>query len=74
MGNTLAAIRAGASQIDASARGLGAGAGNCPIEALVAACDKSRIATGIDVPAVALAAEQLAALVPESLPALDRSA
>ncbi len=73
VGNTLAAIQAGASHVDASARGLGAGAGNCATEALIAACDKSDIATGVSVPAIAAASEEVAALVPESLPTLDRS-
>jgi 4-hydroxy 2-oxovalerate aldolase len=60
-GNTLAAIEAGAQHVDASARGLGAGAGNCAIEALVAACDKLDIQTGIDVLRIANVAEDLVA-------------
>ncbi|MDH4118892.1 MAG: 4-hydroxy-2-oxovalerate aldolase, partial [Acidimicrobiia bacterium] len=35
-------------QIDGCTTGLGAGAGNCPTEILVAACEKSGISTGID--------------------------
>src|SRR5262249_16806167 len=46
--NTVAAIRAGATQVDGCARGLGAGSGNTPTEALVAVCDKLDIRTGID--------------------------
>lgn len=46
--NTIAAIRAGAVQVDASARRFGAGAGNTPTEALVAVCDKLGIRTGVD--------------------------
>lgn len=47
--NSIAAIEAGASRVDAAAAGLGAGAGNTPLEVLVAVCDRMGIATGIDV-------------------------
>ncbi len=47
--NSLAAIAAGAGRIDAATAGLGAGAGNTPLEVLVAVCDRMGIATGIDV-------------------------
>ena len=46
--NTIAAIRAGAVQVDASTRRFGAGAGNTPTEALVAVCHKLGIRTGVD--------------------------
>ena len=46
--NSLAALEEGVDQIDGCTTGLGAGAGNCPTEILVAACEKSGIATGID--------------------------
>lgn len=46
--NTIAAIRAGAVQVDASTRRFGAGAGNAPTEALVAVCAKLGIRTGVD--------------------------
>lgn len=46
--NSILAIRAGAEQIDASVRRLGAGAGNTPLEALVAVCERLGIPTGID--------------------------
>ena len=47
--NSIAAIEAGASRIDAAAAGLGAGAGNTPMEVLVAVCDRMGIHTGVDV-------------------------
>ena len=46
--NSIAAIAAGASRIDASVAGLGAGAGNTPMEVLVAVCDRMGIVTGAD--------------------------
>ncbi|MBM7599213.1 4-hydroxy 2-oxovalerate aldolase [Virgibacillus halotolerans] len=48
MGNTLAAIEAGATRIDGSIRCLGAGAGNTQTEVLVAVLEKMGIQTGID--------------------------
>lgn len=46
--NSLAALEEGVDQIDGCTTGLGAGAGNCPTEALIATCEKSGIATGVD--------------------------
>ncbi|MCZ7532718.1 MAG: 4-hydroxy-2-oxovalerate aldolase [Acidimicrobiia bacterium] len=46
--NSLAAIGEGIDQVDGCLIGLGAGAGNCPTEILVAACDKAGYETGID--------------------------
>ncbi|MCM3652541.1 4-hydroxy-2-oxovalerate aldolase [Metabacillus litoralis] len=48
MGNTLAAIEAGATRIDGSIRCLGAGAGNTQTEVLVAVLDRMGIQTGVD--------------------------
>lgn len=47
--NTIVAARAGALQVDGCTRRFGAGAGNTPLEALVAACEKIGIRTGINV-------------------------
>lgn len=47
--NSLAAIEAGASRIDGSAAGLGAGAGNTPLEVFNAVLDRMGVATGVDV-------------------------
>jgi 4-hydroxy 2-oxovalerate aldolase len=49
IGNTIAAIEAGADQIDGTLRGFGAGAGNAATEILVAVMDKMGINSGIDV-------------------------
>jgi len=47
--NSLAAIEAGATRIDGSAAGLGAGAGNTPLEVFNAVCTRMGIHTGVDV-------------------------
>lgn len=57
--NSLAAYRAGARQIDATLRGLGAGAGNTPTEVLVTVLEAMGVPTGIEVDAVIDAAEDL---------------
>lgn len=46
--NSIAAIHAGATILDGTARGFGAGAGNAQLEVLVAVLDKMGYTTGID--------------------------
>jgi len=57
--NSIAAVEEGAFRIDASLGGLGAGAGNTPLEVFVAACEKHGIDTGVDLYAVMDAAEDV---------------
>ncbi|MGB3070610.1 MAG: 4-hydroxy-2-oxovalerate aldolase [Ottowia sp.] len=57
--NSIAAVGAGANRIDAAAAGLGAGAGNTPMEILVAVCDLMGIETGVDVFGIQDVAEDL---------------
>lgn len=46
--NSIAAIEAGATRIDGSVAGLGAGAGNTPLEVFAAVCERMGIETGVD--------------------------
>lgn len=57
--NSLAAIECGANRIDAAAAGLGAGAGNTPLEVFIAVCDRMGIETGVDVWKIQDVAEDL---------------
>lgn len=47
--NSLAAVEAGAARIDGSAAGLGAGAGNTPLEVFAAVLDRVGADTGVDI-------------------------
>lgn len=57
--NSLAAVNAGATRVDAACAGLGAGAGNTPMEVLIAVCDRMGIETGVDVFGIQDVAEDL---------------
>lgn len=57
--NSLAAIEAGAARIDGSVAGLGAGAGNTPLEVLVAVLERMGAKTGIDLYRIMDVAEDL---------------
>ena len=57
--NSIAAVEAGATRIDAAAAGLGAGAGNTPMEVLVAVCERMGIVTGVDLWKIQDVAEDL---------------
>lgn len=72
--NTVAAVRAGATQVDGCTRGLGAGAGNAPTEAWVAVADKLGIRTGIDLDAIARLADEVVRPMMAGECAVDRPA
>ncbi|MFF1395578.1 4-hydroxy-2-oxovalerate aldolase [Streptomyces sp. NPDC058287] len=72
VGNSVAAVRAGALQIDGSTRRLGAGAGNTPVEAFAAVCHKMGLRTGIDVLKIIDAAEDVVRPVMDDECLLDR--
>jgi 4-hydroxy-2-oxovalerate/4-hydroxy-2-oxohexanoate aldolase len=57
--NSIAAVEYGANRIDAAAAGLGAGAGNTPMEVFIAVCARMGIETGVDVFKIADVAEDL---------------
>lgn len=59
VGNTLAAIEAGAAIVDGTVRGLGAGAGNTQLEVLVAVLKRLGYETGIDLYSIMDVGEQL---------------
>jgi 4-hydroxy 2-oxovalerate aldolase len=70
--NTVLAVRAGAVQVDGSLRAFGAGSGNAQTELIAALLDKEGVETGIDVPALLDAAEDVAAPLQPSVPVIDR--
>ena len=72
VGNSLAALEAGADQLDGSLRGLGAGAGNAPTELLAAVLDKMGVETGLDVFKLMDAAEYVIAPIMPFEPMPDR--
>lgn len=72
--NSLAALDAGAVRIDGSAAGLGAGAGNTPLEVFNAVCDRMGIITGVDVMKLADVAEELIVPMMDTPVRIDRDA
>ena len=72
--NSIAAIEVGANRIDAAAAGLGAGAGNTPMEVLVAVLDRMGAHTGVDVWKIQDVAEDLVVPIMDFPIRIDRDA
>jgi 4-hydroxy-2-oxovalerate/4-hydroxy-2-oxohexanoate aldolase len=72
--NSLAAVEVGANRIDAAAAGLGAGAGNTPMEVFIAVCDLMGIQTGVDVFKIQDVAEDLVVPIMDFPIRIDRDA
>jgi 4-hydroxy-2-oxovalerate/4-hydroxy-2-oxohexanoate aldolase len=72
--NSVAAVEAGATRIDAAAAGLGAGAGNTPMEVFIAVCSRMGIETGVDVFKIQDVAEDLVVPIMDHVIRVDRDA
>ena len=71
--NTLVAIEEGATRVDGSTCGLGAGSGNTPTEVLVAVLRKKGIETGVNLfKLMDLAEETVLPIIPK-VPTIDRA-
>jgi 4-hydroxy-2-oxovalerate/4-hydroxy-2-oxohexanoate aldolase len=70
--NSIAAMEVGAIRIDAAAAGLGAGAGNTPMEVLVAVLDLMGVSTGVDVYKIQDVAEDLVVPMMDHAIRIDR--
>ncbi|GAA1520833.1 4-hydroxy-2-oxovalerate aldolase [Sphaerisporangium rubeum] len=69
--NSLAAVDAGASILDATARGFGAGAGNTQLEVLVAVLERHGLETGIGLREILAAADVVANRLMTTPPSID---
>lgn len=72
--NSIAAVEVGAVRIDAAAAGLGAGAGNTPMEVFIAVCSLMGIETGVDVAGIQDVAEDLVVPIMDHPIRIDRDA
>ena len=72
--NSIAAIEVGANRIDAASAGLGAGAGNTPMEVLVAVLDRLGVGTGVDVWKIQDVADDLVVPIMDFPIRIDRDA
>jgi 4-hydroxy-2-oxovalerate/4-hydroxy-2-oxohexanoate aldolase len=70
--NSIAAVAAGASRIDASVAGLGAGAGNTPLEVFAAVCERMGIQTGVDLFKLMDVAEEVIVPMMDHMVRIDR--
>jgi 4-hydroxy-2-oxovalerate/4-hydroxy-2-oxohexanoate aldolase len=71
--NSIAAIEEGATRIDGSIAGLGAGAGNTPLEVFAAVCERMGIETGCDLFKLMDIAEELITPMMDHVVRVDRS-
>ncbi|MEJ2612033.1 MAG: 4-hydroxy-2-oxovalerate aldolase [Candidatus Thiodiazotropha sp.] len=72
--NSLAAVEAGANRIDGSVAGMGAGAGNTPLEVFIAVCHRLGVETGVDLYKIQDVAEDLIIPMLDAPIRLDRDA
>jgi 4-hydroxy 2-oxovalerate aldolase len=72
--NSVLAYRAGARQIDGATCSLGAGSGNSATEVLVAVFDRLGVSTGVDLPAILAAADEVVRPFMLRQPVADRNA
>lgn len=72
--NSLTAIEAGANRIDGSVAGLGAGAGNTPLEVFVAVLHRMGVEDGIDLYKIMDVAEDLVVPMMDQVIRIDRDA
>ena len=72
--NSLAAVECGANRIDAAAAGLGAGAGNTPLEVFIAVCIRMGIETGVDLFKIQDVAEDIVVPLMDHPIRIDRDA
>jgi 4-hydroxy-2-oxovalerate/4-hydroxy-2-oxohexanoate aldolase len=70
--NSIAALAAGASRIDAAAAGLGAGAGNTPMEVFIAVCERMNIQSGVDLFKIQDVADDLVVPIMDHMIRIDR--
>lgn len=70
--NSMAAVEAGAARIDGSAAGLGAGAGNTPLEIFAAVMDRMGVQTGVDIFKLMTVAEEKVVPMMDHLIRVDR--
>ena len=71
--NSIGALEEGVDQVDGCSRGMGAGAGNCPTEVLIAVSDKLGYATGVDTLGIMDVGEDVVAPIMPRPQLIDRS-
>ncbi|HKY89582.1 MAG TPA: 4-hydroxy-2-oxovalerate aldolase [Nevskiaceae bacterium] len=72
--NSVAAVAAGASRIDCACGGMGAGAGNTPMEVFVAVAERMGMVTGVDLFRIMDVAEDLVTPIMDFPVRIDRNA